>query len=82
MAITWEIKTEIVNTETDLRKIHATRVNDVAGTSQSFFVKGVVKTPDDQKKLEDDIWAQYQAAKTKAEAVDMKKNLESKEPAA
>ena len=85
MAIIWGIKTEIVNVETDLRKIYAIRTDDVMDTLQSFFVKGITKTPEDRKKIWDNIWTQYLEAKAKIEAVDivavaMKNELEKKEP--
>ncbi len=76
---TWEIKTEVVNSETDLRKVHA--VSDTNGVTQSFFAKGLMKTPEDKKKIEDNIWAQYVAAQTKAVdsvAADLKTGLEGR----
>jgi hypothetical protein len=60
---TWKIKTVVVNPETDLRKI--TAVSDTNGVTQSFSAKGVMKTPEDRKKIEDNIWAQYVAAQPK-----------------
>lgn len=86
MAVTWTIERDVVNTATELSKVVATRMDTVAGTTQSFFTKGRMKTLEEQKNVTDDIWAQYQAAKTKAETIDpvadkMSTDLESKEPA-
>ncbi len=86
MAITWPTKREVVNAETELSKVVATRTDDVAGTTHSFFVKGRMKSPEEQKKVWDNIWAQWLAVKTKIEAVDTvaaatKVDLEAREVA-
>lgn len=85
MAITWDVRTEeIVNAETDLRKIVATRTDNVKGVIQSFRVKGLMKSNEDQKKMWDEIWAQYEVARVVADTVDTvavsgKVNLEARE---
>lgn len=82
MAITWEIKRDVVNIETELSKITATRVDNVKGTSHSFFAKGLMKSPTERKKLWDNIWTQWLVAKTPVIdviVVDTKNNLEERE---
>ncbi len=82
MAITWDVKTEIVNANTDLRKIVAIRTDDVADIAHVFFVKGCMKSPEEQKKIWDNIWAQWIAIKAKAVdaiAVVIQNNLEERE---
>ncbi len=61
--VTWDIKTTVVNPDTDLRKIYA--VSNTDGVEQSFFAKGVMETADDQKKIWDNIWAQYVSVQIK-----------------
>jgi hypothetical protein len=70
MAISWDVKREIVNAATELSKVIATRTDSTAGTANSFCFKGCMKTTEEKNACWDDIWAQYQAVKTKEAAVD------------
>jgi len=84
MAVTWELKTEVINVATDLRKVVAVRTDDVAVTSHTFFAKGCMKEPEEQQKIEDIIYNQWLAVQTKASASDpvadtLKTNLEARE---
>ena len=68
MAVTWTIKSKLLNEDTGLRKITATRKNDVSGSSYSITHKARTKTPTEQKAAKDAIFAKYQAAKVDAVA--------------
>jgi len=70
MAIVWDIKREVVNIETELSKVVATRTDSDTGGTQSFNYKGLMKTTEEKKACWNDIWAQYQAVATKEAAVD------------
>lgn len=76
----WEIRTELINQDTQLRKVFATRINgeDV----KTFFVKAPMLTLEEKQKVWDNIWQQYQSSsKVEADsvAVEGKTNLEGKE---
>lgn len=83
MATAWTIKTEVINTDTDLRKVVATRTGDVTGDLRSFFVKARMLTKEEQDAVWDDIWNQYQASLPKSDAISDagKTNLEQREMA-
>lgn len=70
MAISWEVKREIVTADTGLSKVTATRTDSDTGVAHSFSYKGCMKTTEEKKACWDDIWAQYQAVETKEAAVD------------
>lgn len=82
--IKWTGRTQIVNVDTDLRKVWAVRTDDATGVSHTFFAKGLMKSDDDQKKIWDNLWAQWLVAKAESEQVDvmigkLKTSLEAKE---
>ena len=84
MSVIWNVETELINSDTELRKVTATRIEDTE--SLSFFTKGCMKTTEEKDKVWDDIWAQYQAKRTELDKVDSvadegKVNLEAKEVA-
>lgn len=82
--ITWTGKTQIVNVDTDLRKVWAVRTDDAMGVSHSFFAKGLMKSDEDQEKIWDNLWAQWLVVKAESEQIDvmvgkLKTSLEAKE---
>ncbi len=90
MAITWNVTTELINADTELRKVMATRIktNELDVTlvliSHSFAVKARMKTKEEKDAVWADIWSQYQAIVDKENAVDLiadagKIDLEGKE---
>lgn len=58
----WLVTTEIVNPETGLRKVYATRTDDTNPENiiaQMFFVKARMKTPEEKKAVWDNLYQQY-----------------------
>ena len=49
----FDVKTELVNPETELRKVAATC------EGKTFCVKGRMKTADEKKAIYDNLWNQY-----------------------
>lgn len=70
MAISWDVIREIVNADSELSKVTATRTDSDTGAAHSFSYKGCMKTVEEKNACWDNIWAQYQAVKTKEAAVD------------
>ena len=57
MASSWNVKTELVNEDTQLRKVNATCIEN--GNSQTYFVKARMATDEEKKNVWDDIWNQH-----------------------
>ena len=57
MAITWDIKTELINRDTQLRKVVATRID--GENSQTFFIKARMKTTLEKENVWGRIRQQY-----------------------
>lgn len=77
----WTVKTELINPDTELRKIYATYID--GENSQMFFVKARMKTPEEKKAVWDNIWQQYlKATKPVVDALvtEGKNNLEGRVP--
>jgi len=71
----WDVKTELVNADTQLRKITATC------DGRTFFVKARMKTPEEKKAVWDEIYRQYkESPKVDAVAIEGKQNLEGRVP--
>lgn len=70
MAISWDVKREVVNADTGLSKVVATRTDSVKSVSHSFSYKGCMETTEEKKAGWDNIWTQYEAVATKEAAVD------------
>lgn len=62
MSIKWDIKTELVNDETQLRRITATRVDDADPGNiivHAFFIKARMKTTEERNAVWINIRRQY-----------------------
>ncbi len=70
MAITWKVKREVVNEETQLSKVVATATDSESGDVQTFGCKGRMKTDEEKKAVWDSILKQYQDAEVIKKAVD------------
>lgn len=70
MAVSWKINREVLNKETELSKVTATRTDSDKAESQSFFYKGRMKTSEEKTAAWINIWIQYQAVKAAKTAVD------------
>ena len=57
MAITWDIRTELINKDTQLRKVVATRTD--SEKVQTFFVKARMKTTAEKDAVWNNIRQQY-----------------------
>lgn len=68
--ITWKVKREIVNGDTQLSKVTAIRTDSESGDIQAFAYKGRFSTAGEIAAAWDNIWNQYTEARTKAEYVD------------
>lgn len=84
--MTWNVKTELINPETELRKVFATLTDatDIENkVVQRFFIKACMKTLDEKKAVWDNIWKQYlESKKVVSDAVgdEGKTNLEGRMP--
>lgn len=76
----WSVVTELINPETELRKVNAFRVE--GETVQSYFVKARMKTLEEKKKVWDNIWNQHKESTeviVDNVAAEGKTNLEERE---
>lgn len=58
----WTVKTELINKETELRKVYATSIYDTDIENiktETYFTKGRMKTPEEKKAVWDNIWQQH-----------------------
>lgn len=51
--MTWDVKTELINAETELRKVSA------SCNGRTFFIKARMKTAEEKKAVWDEIYLQY-----------------------
>lgn len=62
MAITWSIRTELINSDTGLRKVFAIRTDDTDPNNlviHSFQIKARMKTTEEKKAVWDSLHQQY-----------------------
>ncbi len=70
MTVTWHIKREVVNAETQLSKVAATATDSESGDIQTFSCKGRMQTDEEKKAVWDNVLKQYQDAEAIKKAVD------------